>query len=63
MRRERVAYLLVYFSSHPCVDCGEDDPVVLDFDHLRDKSFNIGRDLPHRKWQSILNEIAKCEVV
>src|SRR4051794_3100042 len=34
LRRERTAYLLEYFVRNPCMDCGEDDPVVLEFDHL-----------------------------
>lgn len=65
LRQERTAYLLEYFASHPCVDCGESDPVVLEFDHLNPelKSFNIGQSLPYRRWQSILKEIEKCEVV
>jgi hypothetical protein len=60
---ERTTYLLDYFVSHPCVDCGESDPVVLEFDHLADKLFDIGQSLPYRNWQSILAEIAKCDVV
>jgi hypothetical protein len=63
LRVERTRYLLEYFTSHPCVDCGEQDPVVLEFDHLDDKLFTIGQSLPYRSWQSILDEIAKCEVV
>jgi hypothetical protein len=41
----------------------ERDPVVLEFDHLRDKSFNIGSKLVHCSWEKVLAEIAKCEVV
>jgi hypothetical protein len=60
---ERTSYLIEYFASHPCIDCGETNPVVLEFDHLADKSFDIGQSLPYRSWESILDEIAKCEVV
>ena len=60
---ERTKYLLEFFAKHPCADCGERDPIVLEFDHLCDKSFDIGAALPYRNWQSILDEIEKCEVV
>jgi hypothetical protein len=60
---ERTLFLLEYFAEHPCTDCGETDPVVLEFDHLGEKLFDIGRALPYRNWESILAEIEKCEVV
>lgn len=59
----RMRFLLEYFEGHPCADCGEPDPLVLEFDHLKEKCFNIGSALPDRNWQSILEEIDKCEVV
>ena len=61
--RKRTEFLLDYFAQHPCADCGEDDPVVLEFDHLADKQFSIGHALKSYKWQRILDEIEKCEVV
>ena len=63
LQLERTTYLIKFFETHPCVDCGERDPVVLEFDHLRDKAFAIGPALSRRSWQSILEEIEKCEVV
>jgi hypothetical protein len=52
-----------FFADHPCQDWGEPDPLVLEFDHLSNKSFDIGQALPYRSWESILAEIAKSEVV
>ena len=63
LRLERTRYLIEYFKTHPCLDCGETDPVVLEFDHLRDKSFDITQKLISYRWQRILDEIEKCEVV
>ena len=64
LRLERTHYLLAFFESHPCVDCGERDPVVLEFDHLRDKVDNVSKMASlKRPWAIILAEIAKCDVV
>jgi hypothetical protein len=52
-----------YKSTHSCVDCGEIDPIVLDFDHIgTDKQFNIS-DAASKglSWVKIQEEIAKCE--
>lgn len=65
LRRKRTEYLIEYFVTHPCRDCGETDPVVLEFDHVdpHQKAFAIGTALSYRNWQTILDEIEKCEVV
>lgn len=53
-----------YFSTHPCVDCGESDPIVLTFDHVQGgKRYNVSEMIG---WglglETIKAEIAKCEV-
>lgn len=57
--------LVAFLQQHPCVDCGEDDPLVLEFDHVRgEKEFDVSRMVQGRSssWASIEKEIAKCEV-
>ena len=63
LARARTRYLIDFFASNPCSDCGEPDPVVLEFDNLGDKLVAIVQSLPYRAWDSILAEMAKCEVV
>jgi hypothetical protein len=47
-----------------CVDCGINNPIVLDFDHLHDKKYNVSRMIHDGfSWAAIKKEISKCEVV
>ena len=56
-------YILEYFKSHPCVDCGESDPLVLEFDHVRDKTDCVSSLIQRTSnIDSIKEEIDKCEV-
>ena len=61
---EKAELIVEYLKSHCCVDCGEADPVVLEFDHVKGpKRFTIGSCLaPGYSWTAIQREIRKCEV-
>ena len=53
-----------YLLRHPCVDCGERDVLVLEFDH-RDRALKwkpVGVLVMTKRWQRVLAEIEKCEV-
>jgi transposase-like protein len=62
--RSLQAHVLEYLRGHPCVDCGESDPVVLEFDHIREKTASIatlvGAGVPLAVLEA---EMARCEVV
>ncbi len=52
-----------YLTSHPCVDCQNSNPVVLEFDHIRDKNYNISNMVSQGMGvDTIAKEIEKCEV-
>lgn len=56
-------WLQQYKRSHPCISCGEADPIVLEFDHRdpKQKLFNIGliKDIALSR---VIAEVAKCDV-
>jgi hypothetical protein len=41
LRRRNLLFLLDYLRTVPCIDCGETDPVVLDFDHVGPKRAGV----------------------
>lgn len=60
---ENRVFLVNYLTAHPCVDCGENDIRVLEFDHISEKKHTISHMLADSvRWKLILLEIAKCEV-
>ena len=67
-KRHRVkirAILLKFLSSKSCIDCGESDPIVLDFDHKKpaSKFKSVSRMLSgHYSWESVKKEIDKCNI-
>lgn len=67
-KRHRVkvrSKLFDYLSSRKCADCGENDPVVLEFDHTdrKMKFKTVAKMLSgHYSWESISREIDKCEI-
>ena len=64
LRAEARESVHAYLLEHPCVDCGETDVVVLEFDHQGDKTTEINKMIhAGRPWPEILAEIEKCEVV
>lgn len=56
------AHVWQYLLDNPCVDCGETDPVVLEFDHLRDKEHHISYLITNSSVRVLQDEIDKCEV-
>jgi hypothetical protein len=58
------AYIWDYLLNHPCVDCGESDPRVLEFDHVRgEKRAPVSTMVRNNSSPlAIQDEISKCEV-
>lgn len=53
-----------YLITHPCVDCGESDLVVLEFDHVKGEKIGGVCAMMQEacSWGKISAEIEKCEV-
>jgi hypothetical protein len=64
-RRERAAaHVLAIVGAGACADCGERDPVVLEFDHVGPKRADVGQLVRDGVTVARLDdEIARCELV
>ena len=63
-RERNRKFVCDYLTEHPCVDCGESDILVLEFDHRngnKDKAVAVG---VQARWglERLAAEIAKCDV-
>jgi hypothetical protein len=58
-------YVWDYLSVHPCVRCGESDPRVLEFVHIKGNKFqSISKMISDgHTIRSVKKEIAKCQVL
>ncbi len=64
-RLEVLNYIEEYLLKNPCIDCGESDSIVLEFDHKdRSSKFKAVSSLIRARYplEKIKEEISKCEV-
>lgn len=66
VREENRARMMAFLSQQSCADCGERDPVVLEFDHrdgaekTRDVCLLVGGGY---SWERVVAEMVKCDIV
>ena len=56
-------YLWDYLKNRPCIDCGNDNPIVLEFDHREEKITEVTK-AAKNGWsiENIKKEIDKCDI-
>jgi hypothetical protein len=63
IRLQNLQFVMDYLKEHPCIDCGETDPIVLEFDHIGLKVKAISRLVSdYSSIDKIKKEITQCEV-
>ena len=62
--KDKQLLLFQYLKQHPCIDCAEADPLMLEFDHIRGRKRDAVSQMvaDGLSWNTILAEIEKCEV-
>ena len=64
IRERNQEFIISYLKEHPCCKCGESDIVVLEFDHIRDKKFEISKLIKgNSSFENLKVEIEKCQVL
>lgn len=62
-RREVQEKVVDYLLLNPCVDCGQTNPILLEFDHVSEKNAKVSRLVGLScSWESVKAEIDLCEV-
>jgi len=63
-RRKAKEYIDAVKSISECIDCGESNPLVLDFDHVRGKKIMCISNMVRNSCsiETIQKEMAKCEI-
>ena len=65
LREQYARKIFEYLKNHPCIICGESDPIVLEFDHhnRNDKIESVSTLGRNSSWKRIEFEIQKCDVL
>jgi hypothetical protein len=63
-REKARAFVQEYLKTHPCVDCGQSNPLILTFDHVRGNKKMALSQMVNRGYSitALQAEIDKCEV-
>lgn len=58
-------YLWSILSTSSCLDCGETNPIVFEFDHVRGEKFSDISKMVSSNYglKAIIEEVAKCDIV
>jgi 5-methylcytosine-specific restriction endonuclease McrA len=54
-------FLISFLKKNQCIDCGEKDIEVLDFDHVKEKKYSVAS-MSYNSIKTIKKEIEKCVI-
>ncbi len=62
IRERNRQFIRDYLLGKSCIDCGENDPIVLEFDHFENKKDNLCEVIQNCSIEKIIAEIKKCNI-